>query len=323
MSTQFTSSIEAGSISNANVSGKVQENLHLIEKHLGAESMLLQQLRNCESSYKSLTERLAAIEPTLSTLDTSVQSLTTTESSLLGGLSGFCEKLAEAQIQPSNPGLESELSNKYVENTQLQLQLQDISLKAASLLQRVDECEAQNLAMQQSLTEATAECQKAETLNRRIESEKLALQGEAALAEQKIRHELTSEITRSTDRIRHEYEQKLQRVQKEKNDLENGSEEVLAQLGGVRDSLVSAFLDRLVTITLTTFRWKPRVLLMRSAEIVRLWYISTSFPSPSANSVFQYRLRRLRSRFKSSPHPAPRLWLSWILRQCSSNSIRK
>ena len=274
MSTQFTSSIEAGTISNAIMSGKVQENLHSIERHLSAESTLLQQLRDCEGSYESLKGSLAAIEPTLSTLDTSVRSLTTTESSLLGGLSGFCEKLAEAQIQPSNPGLELELSNKYVENTQLQLQLQDISLKAASLLQRLDECEAQKLAMQQSLTEATAKCQNAEALNRRIETEKVALQGEAALAEQKIRHELTTEITTSTDRIRYEYEQKLQRVQKEKNVLENGSEEVLAQLGGVRDSLVSALLDWLLTITLTTLRWKPKVLLMRSAEIVRLWYMT-------------------------------------------------
>ncbi|KAJ5662141.1 uncharacterized protein N7477_009757 [Penicillium maclennaniae] len=212
--------------------------MHLIERHLGAESTLLHQLGNCKHSFESLKGRLAVIEPTLSTLDASVQSLTTTESSLLEDLRRFCEKLADAQIQPSSPGLELELSNKYAENTQLQLQLQDTSLKTTSLLQRLDQSEAQKLAIQQSLTEATAECQKAEILNRTIETEKLALQGEAALAEQKIRHELIAEFTASNDRINQEYKQKLQRVQKEKDDLEDGSKEVLAQLGAIRDSLV-------------------------------------------------------------------------------------
>ncbi|KAJ5292791.1 uncharacterized protein N7443_008744 [Penicillium atrosanguineum] len=240
MSTQFTCSIEAGTIYNANVSGKVQESLQLIERHLGAESTLLQQLGNCESSYESLKRILAAMEPTLSTLDISVQSLTTTESSLLRRLSELCEKLAEAQIQPSNPALELELSNKYAENTQLQLQLQEISLKSENLRQRLDEREAQTLAVQRSLTEVTAECQKAEILNQRIVTEKLAMQGEAALAEQKIRHELITENTTITDRIRIEYEQKLQTLQREKDDLEDRSEEVLVQLGGVRDSLVEA-----------------------------------------------------------------------------------
>jgi uncharacterized phage infection (PIP) family protein YhgE len=66
---------------------------------------------------------------------------------------------------------------------------------------------------------------------------------EFALTEQKIRQRLDQEKTTATDRIKHEYEEKLQTLQKEKNDLENGSEEVLLQLGSVRDSLVSTKID--------------------------------------------------------------------------------
>jgi chromosome segregation ATPase len=233
-------------MSNAKVSERVQESLNLIERRLDADSTLLQQLENCESSYKSLNGRFATIEPTLNTLNTSVNSLTTTESSLLGDLNGFCKQLAEAQVQPPKAGLELELSNKFAENTQLQLRLQKISLEAESLRQGLGERESQTLVLQQSLAEATAECQNLETRNHRIETEKLAMQGEATLVEQRIRHEFTAEKSIATDSIRNEYEQRLEALQKEKNDLESGSE-ILVQLGGVRDFLVSTTIDWLET----------------------------------------------------------------------------
>jgi len=252
------------------VSDKVQENLQLIERHLGVESTLLKQLGNCESSYGSLEERLAAIEPTLNTLDTSVKYLTTTESSLLGSLAGFCEKLAEAQIQPVNPGLEQELSKKFAENTQLQLQLQAVSLEVESVQQRLCETEAQTSTLNQSLTKAIAERQKVEDYSHRIESEKLSMQEEFARAEQNIRQELDKEKSIATGQVRHEYEQKLQILQKEKSDLETGSEEVFVQLGDVRDSLVSVELDRLKPFPLTTSRLKLKGWLTINAESVKL-----------------------------------------------------
>lgn len=239
MSTHFITSVETSTAVNSSVSDKVQGNLQLIEQHLGTESTLLKQLGNCESSSENLRDNITAIEPTLRTLDISVRSLETTESILLDGLSGFSEKLAEAQIQPASLGLELELSNKFAENTELQLRLQALSLEAEFLQQRLRETEAQVYTLNNSLKEETAERQKVENHSHKIETEKLAIQGELVLAEQKIRQELDKEKTTATDEIRHEYEQNLQTLQREKEDLENGSEEVLAQLGGVRDSLVN------------------------------------------------------------------------------------
>lgn len=239
MSTHFITSVDTSTAVNVSVSDKVQGNLQLIEQHLGTESTLLKQLGKCESSSENLRDNITAIEPTLRTLNTSVRSLTTTESILLDGLSGFCEKLAEARIQPASLGLELELSNKFAENTELQLRLQALSLEAESLQHRLGETEAQVYTLNQSLTEATAERQKLENRSHEIGTEKLVMQGEFALAEQKIRQELDKEKTTATDEIRHEYEQTLQTLQREKKDLENGSEEVLARLRGVRDSLVN------------------------------------------------------------------------------------
>jgi chromosome segregation ATPase len=243
MSIQFTASVETSTMINSSMSEKIRENVHLIERNLGTESMLLKQLASCESSYGNLNERLATVEPTLDTLNTSVRSLTAVESSLLGDLSGFCEKLAEAQIPSAQPGLELELSNKFSENTQLQLQLQAVSSEAETLRQRLGENETQTNTLRQSLAEATAGCKKAENDICRIENERLAMKCEFALTEQKIRQRLDQEKATATDRIKHEYEEKLQTLQKEKNDLENGSEEVLLQLGSVRDSLVSTEID--------------------------------------------------------------------------------
>ena len=239
MSTHFVTSVETSTAVNASVSEKVQGNLQLVEQHLGTESTLLKQLGNCERSSENLRDNITAIETTLRTFDISVRSLTTTESILLDSLGGFCEKLEEAQIQPASLGLELELSNKFAENTDLHLRLQALSLEAESLQQRLGETEAQVYTLNQSLTEATSERQKLENHRHKIETEKLAMRGECALAEQKIRQELDKEKITATDEIRHEYEQNLQTLRREKQDLENGSEEVLAQLGGVRDSLVN------------------------------------------------------------------------------------
>lgn len=242
ISVRFAENVEKSTKVNTSVSHKVHENMQLIECHFGSESTLFTQLEQCENSNENLKERFDIMRPTLNSLDISVQDLKTAESNLIQDLKGFGEKLAEAQIPANNPVLEIELSHKMTENTQLQLQLHEASSKIDSLRQQLCEMEAALSKARGSLTEATAERQRAEDRNKRLEIEKLALQGETARAEERIRQELEKENVALREQLKSEHEQKLQSIQTEKDVLEQESEDLIFQLGGVRDSLVSATL---------------------------------------------------------------------------------
>lgn len=202
---------------------------------------MFKQLVNSEMTQRNLQERLATIGHTLGDLGASTKQLEAAEHNLLGEIDGLKETLADHQVPAGNPVLEMELSSKFAENTQLQLQLQEISSELKSLREQLDWKKSENEDLQQSLTEAAAKQQAAENQVFHIQSEKSALHEEIKTAEQRVREELTKAGIISRNQIKTKYEQQIQKVEGEKASLERESEKLVAQLASVQQSLVSSF----------------------------------------------------------------------------------
>lgn len=318
LSTQFTESVATGTKTTVDLSAQVQQNLQIIQGFLGPDSTLVKQLDHCTSSYHNLDQSLETIAPTLGTLHTSVESLTATENDLVQDLKNLGERLAEAQAHSNRPGLEKELSAQFAENTRLQLQLQALSSERDSLQRELDAEVAETQNIRLSLTDVGAKLEVAESRNRQLENDKLALQREVTLAEQRSREERNN-FTTLSDQCKAQYEQQLQSLRREKEDIEKGTEQLVSQLGGVQDSLVGAIFGLLGLLTDIAKIEAKRIIDNQRRERESLVCNRLSAQCHANLN----RPRKQSSKSKSSMLPAPKLWLGWTPRPAKSTNTRK
>lgn len=162
----------------------------------------------------------------------------TSGSNLVRQFGDFGKILEEAQIPKGNPNLDRQLAEKFAENAQLQLGLQKLSSEVDRLEQLAREKDARIAHLQRSLSDANQKHKASEDRNQASEIEKTALKVEMELRDQRIRYELATEHGASQAKMKAQYEQQLQALQAEKNELEKGAGIVMAQLSDVQDALV-------------------------------------------------------------------------------------
>lgn len=318
LSTQFTENVATGTKTTVDLSAQVQQDLQIIQGFLGPDSTLAKQLDHCTGSYHNLGQRLEIIAPTLGTLHTSVGSLTATENDLVQDLKNFEERLAEAQAHSNRPGIEKELSAQFAENTRLQLQLQALSSESGSLRRELDAEAAETQNIRLSLTDLGARLKSTESRNTELENDKLALQRELALAEQRSREERNN-FTTLSDQSKAQYEQQLQSLQREKEDIEKGTEQLVSQLGGVQDSLVGTVFELLGLLTDI-----EKIEAKRMIEDHRRERESLVCNRLSAQCHANLNSPEKQSRkSKSSLLPTPKPWLGWTPRPAKSTNTRK
>lgn len=225
------------------MSKSIDDSVHSIESHFGANSHLVQQLADCRTSYGWLKEKLETVEPTLDNLSTSVGIIMDSGRNLTGQFEDFGKKLEEVQITQGSHDSERRLMELFAENTQLQLRLQKLSSEIDSLKQLDSEKDAKSEGLRQSLIEAKQKDRAAEDRIRRLEMEKTAMMGEMELRDQRTRHELATVNAKSQDQMKAQYEKRLQTLQAEKDELEKDVELATTQLSGVQDALVGCAAD--------------------------------------------------------------------------------
>lgn len=218
------------------------QELQSVKRNLGSDSSLFKQLIDSESAQKSVERKLDAIEPAISKLDASVKSLETTEHNLSRGLEDFGEKLDKGQLVAANPAFEMELSNKTVEISRLQSQLQETSAELKTLVTRSTGKEVMNEKLLQSLNDANSKKQAFEDRVISLESEKIALQDEIQVAEQRAREKLTKANTISQHNLEATYKQQLQGLENDKKALEKESAMLQKQVEKAEGPLVGYFL---------------------------------------------------------------------------------
>ncbi|OQD61719.1 hypothetical protein PENPOL_c015G00982 [Penicillium polonicum] len=218
----------------------LQEALQAIEGNFGPCSSIFKQLANSESCYGNLQQRIQNVEPMLGSLDASIKAVGITETDLVRGLETFGQKLSDAQIPTGNPVLEMEVSKKFAENTQLQLQLQEISIEVESLRKQLAKKSSENQHLQHALTESVTNEQASKSQNSRLEIEKTALQGELQLLEQRIREELGAAAIKLQGEMRGKFEKEVQNLKTEKAKLERDFKNLQAELATTQSSLTEA-----------------------------------------------------------------------------------
>ncbi|KAJ5513245.1 hypothetical protein N7463_002797 [Penicillium fimorum] len=215
----------------------LKEALQTIEGNFGLYSSISKQLVNSESCYGNLQQQLQIIHPMLDSLDASVKAVGTTEKDLVRGLETFSQKLSEARIPTGNPVLEMEISKKFGENTQLQLQLQEISLEVESLRKQLASKSSENQHLQHTLTDAVTNEQASKSQNARLEIEKTTLRGELQLLEQRIREELGAASIKLRGQMKAKFEEQVQGLETENAKLGRDFSDLQAQLVNVQRSL--------------------------------------------------------------------------------------
>jgi chromosome segregation ATPase len=221
--------------------------LNSFETHLGTDSALFQQLAECSASHGWLKDKLGTVEPTLDNLSASVKVMLDSGGNLVQQFGDFGNKLEQAQVPKGNPELERQLTEKFAENTQLQLGLQKVTTEIDSLKQLASKKDAKIENLQQSLASARRNFKDTEDRNQVLEIEKMALKGEMELMDQRIRHELATEHATFGNQMKVQYEERLHTLQAEKDELEKTAKVVMTQMHGVQDSLVgyaAAFITR-------------------------------------------------------------------------------
>ncbi|KAJ5383595.1 hypothetical protein N7517_001506 [Penicillium concentricum] len=233
---QVASDVDRSTEMSKNVFQALQEALQAIEGNLGPYSSIFKQLANSESCYGSLQQQLQIVQPMLGSLDASIKVVGTTETDLVRGLETFGQKLSEARIPAGNPVLEMEVSKKFAENTQLQLQLQGISLEVDSVRKQLASKSSENQHLQHALTDAVTNEQASKSQSSRLEIEKTALRGELQLLEQRIREELGAASTKQ-GQMKARFEEQVQGLETERTRLERDFSNLQAQLANVQGSL--------------------------------------------------------------------------------------
>lgn len=87
--------------------------------------------------------------------------------------------------------------------------------------------------------EINAKQEKAENQNKHLETEKAALRKNFEDAEQRIRQELSKRNAELMDKMRIDHQAEIHEFQKEKDEVEEVSGNLILQLGGIQNSLVS------------------------------------------------------------------------------------
>lgn len=237
LSTQFTENVATGTKATTDCAAQIREDWQTVRAMIGPDSTLSKQLENHSSSCQNLHQKVVAIEPTLNALQVSVDTLTAAEAGLVHDLKDFEEKLANALVPTNQPGLEKELSTKFAENTQLQLQVQRLSLEKDAVQGELHAKSTETDNIRLSFVDMSRKHQEAENRIQQLESDKLTLQSQVALAAQQAAEERDKSIT-STEQTKAQFERQFQELQQEKDNLQRGTDELISQLGGVRDSLV-------------------------------------------------------------------------------------
>ncbi|KAJ5196279.1 hypothetical protein N7449_006758 [Penicillium cf. viridicatum] len=237
---QVASDVDRSTEMSKNMFQALREALQAIEGNFGPHSSNFKQFANSESCYGNLQQRLQNVEPMLGSLDASIKAVGITETDLVRGLEMFGQKLSDARIPVGNPVLEMEVSNKFAENTQLQLQLQKISIEVESLRKELSNKSTENQHLQHALTESVTNEQASKSQNSRLEIEKTALQGELQLLEQRIREELGAAGIKLQGEMRAKFEQQVQGLETEKAKLERDFKNLQTQLATTESSLTEA-----------------------------------------------------------------------------------
>ncbi|CAG7938436.1 unnamed protein product [Penicillium nalgiovense] len=245
---QVTSDVERSTETSKNVFQALQEALQAIEGYLGPHSSISKQLANSESCYGNLQQQLQIVGPMLDSLGGSIKAVGITETDLVHGLETFGQKLSEARIPAGNPVLEMEISNKFAENTKLQLQLQEMSTEVESLRKQLANRSSENQHLQHALTETVANEQVSKSQTARLEIEKTALRGELQLLEQRVREELGAASTKLQDQMKAEFEEQVQGLETEKRKLETDINNLQAELANVRSSLLEESQRRIMEL---------------------------------------------------------------------------
>ncbi|KAJ5773066.1 hypothetical protein N7457_007962 [Penicillium paradoxum] len=234
---QVARDVDRGTEINKSVFQALQEALQAIEANLGPCSSIFKQLANTESCYGNLQRQLEVAEPMLGTLGNSVKAIETTEIDLMRGLEMFGQKLSEARIPAGNPVLEMEISNKFAENTQLQLQLQESTTQVESLRKQLATRSSENQHLQHTLTETVTKEQASKSQISRLEIEKTALRGELQLLEQRIREELGIASMKLQDQMNARFTEQVHDLEREKTKLKRDCDHLQLQLENVQNSL--------------------------------------------------------------------------------------
>ncbi|OQE46870.1 hypothetical protein PENCOP_c001G05149 [Penicillium coprophilum] len=234
---QVASDVDRSTEMSKNVFQALQEALRAIESNIGPYSSIFKQLASSESCYGNLQQQLQIFEAMLGSLEASIKAVGMTETDLACGLETFSQKLSEAQIPAGNPVLEMEVSKKFAENMQLQLQLQEISLEVESLRKQLASKSSENQDLQHALTDAVTNEQASKGENSRLEVEKTALQGELELLEQRTREELGAASTKLEGQMKARFQEQVQGLETERARLEKYSSNLQAQLANVQKSL--------------------------------------------------------------------------------------
>ncbi|EKV12502.1 hypothetical protein PDIG_44260 [Penicillium digitatum PHI26] len=215
----------------------LQEAVQAIEGNLGPHSSIFEQLANSDGCYGNLQRQVQNLEPVIGSLDASIKAVGITETDLVRGLETFSHRLAEARIPAGNPVLEMEVSKRFAENTQLQLQLKEISIEVESLRKQLANKSSENEHLQHALTETVTSEKTCKSQNARLEIEKTALRGELQFLEQRIRNELGSVNIKLQDQMKAGFEGQIQGLKTEKAMLERDFNNLQAQLATVQISL--------------------------------------------------------------------------------------
>ncbi|KAJ5290871.1 hypothetical protein N7478_000122 [Penicillium angulare] len=240
LSSQFTLNAEGVIKINNEVSKTMQKRFKEVESHIGPESLIIKQLGCFFDTCGSLKEKLEVMGPKLGALNTSVETITAAEGSLIHQLEDVGKKISEAQIPANNAIMDKELASKFAENTQLQIRLHDIASEIDSLNKLLGEKKANIEDLQGSLLEATDKQHSIEAQNKRLAIEKTDLQLEFESTERSIRQELDEKNFDSLNQMKFEHQIQIQSLQKEKDDIEKVAGELVAQLELIQQSLVEA-----------------------------------------------------------------------------------
>ncbi|KAJ5129452.1 uncharacterized protein N7515_005491 [Penicillium bovifimosum] len=237
LAAQVSSDVDRSTEMNKHVFQALQDALQAIETNLGPNSSIFTQLANSESCYGNLQRQLQVVEPTLSSLGASVKAVESTETELMRGLEMFGQKLSEAQIPAGNPTLEMEISNKFAENTQLQLRLQETSFEIETLRKQLAKTSSENQHLQDVLTETATNEQTFKSKNARLEIEKTALRGELQMLEQRLREELRNDSIKLQNQMTTKFEEQIRELEAEKSGLKRDCDRLQAQVTSIRSSL--------------------------------------------------------------------------------------
>ncbi|KAJ5525359.1 hypothetical protein N7494_012009 [Penicillium frequentans] len=238
LSSQFTDNVEGGIKINNGVAKTLHKKFQAIEHHFGPSSPVMRRLSECDDSCVALKSKFEVVEPTLDALGLTAKALTLTEDTLVQGLAKFGQKLADAQLLASNPGLEVELASKFAENTQLQIKIHDLGSKLDNLQQTLQEKETLILDTQGALMEITEKQQKSECQNKQLETEKTDLRQQFEDTEQRIRQELSKKNAELMEKMITDHQAEILEFQKEKNEVEEVSGSLILQLNGIQNSLL-------------------------------------------------------------------------------------